>query len=917
MSIEKHAIQLTAQDQVSPAFKKVGQAATEAGRSAEQASTRATKSAKDWSTATIKLGSALGAIGGIAMKMGADAEVSQTRLEQSIENTGVAYEELADQINKATDAALDFGFDDEDAADAISAITNATGDATKAIEDLSLAEDIARGRGISLAQATNIVIAAEQGRISSLKRMGIALDENATSEEALAALQSKYAGQAEAYASTSAASYDRLANAAENYMEAVGQFLNDNAQLVFAIGGIATAAGPAIDGIKGIGAAIKDSAAASKAATVLASPWTALAAAAVVTGLAIYDLARDHDNLEHAAERAAMRESQLTGTISDLADQLERVGLLQQAINAGEFLTNISEGAEQREADLAALTDEIANFSAMAGAAGESLVTVVDGVVVLTNALGEQGMAFSQRTSDVLSDIGALDDGVVTTQELAAAQAFMAGNFEASADTLDQYNTAFQDAIKLAADYRYDGQAIIDNINAINTAVQNGTITEEQGIALLKAINDERAFYNKTIQESTNATNDATLAQYALNEAMADQAKRGAEQDAYWEKHTANVVKGFENVAHASDTGGKALSNFSEELSTLAASLQDVGSAGLDRYMQMIVGFTDGIVDSVGAAKDWADALIAPVGTYSELDNLLANNLISMDQYKEAQQAQIDITEDYNRAATARNQIQAMQAPLIAEQADASADYLETLAGMNEQEQLLALAWADQDTAKRANDIAEMAAQYDDMGQAGKDAFAEMVTSAAATDPALAAVLENLGLIKKSTTDPTGWEVNMDTMGAETDMDRLIDTLNDLITTLSEVYNLNVTSTFDTTSFWQAYNALPGSKAINVYTVSGDYGFTPGLALGGTAKDTLDYAAAGRVGRGHTLVGENGPELVTLPYGSLVTPNHATRYRDTGSSGGVTINGPITVVANNPESFMRQMRSYETGMNRR
>jgi hypothetical protein len=219
-----------------------------------------------------------------------------------------------------------------------------------------------------------------------------------------------------------------------------------------------------------------------------------------------------------------------------------------------------------------------------------------------------------------------------------------------------------------------------------------------------------------------------------------------------------------------------------QAISDLNTELTDTGAEGLDRYMGMIVGFTDGIVDSTGKAKKWADNLIAPVGVYSELDNLLANGKITLDQYNAAQQAQIDITNDDARAQAARNQIQAEQAPLIAQQSDAAADYIEKLAGMTAGEQELALAYADPAQAKRITDIADMAAGYHDMTDAQKEAFGETVTSAAAADPSLAAVLESLGLIKASTTDPSGWEINMDTVNSQTAMDTLVSTLQDLVT---------------------------------------------------------------------------------------------------------------------------------------
>jgi hypothetical protein len=68
------------------------------------------------------------------------------------------------QIDTVSKHALQLGFDDEDVADSIPKLTSATGDAQQAISDLSIADDIARGRKIDLAAATRIAIAPEQGR---------------------------------------------------------------------------------------------------------------------------------------------------------------------------------------------------------------------------------------------------------------------------------------------------------------------------------------------------------------------------------------------------------------------------------------------------------------------------------------------------------------------------------------------------------------------------------------------------------------------------------------------------------------------------------------------------------------------------------------------------------------------------------
>lgn len=72
-------------------------------------------------------------------------------------------------------------------------------------------------------------------------------------------------------------------------------------------------------------------------------------------------------------------------------------------------------------------------------------------------------------------------------------------------------------------------------------------------------------------------------------------------------------------------------------------------------------------------------------------------------------------------------------------------------------------------------------------------------------------------------------------------------------------------------------------------------------------------ARHGRVlGSGYTLVGEDGPELIAggARRGGMVIPAGATRakMRDQ-QGGGITITGPITVIANDPMQFQQQLRS--------
>lgn len=239
-------IKIIAQDGASATFHKIG---TTAQMTGNQMSQGAQKASRDWQDAGRKIGLAIGATSALAIRANNQSEQSQARLKASIEATGKSYDQYAQAIDKASKNAIKLAFDDEDAADAIATLTQATGDASRAINDLSLAEDVARARKIDLAAAANIVAAAEEGRYSALARIGIQIDANASKEEALAAIQQKVAGQAQAYAETNAATWDRYQIDAENALEAVGAKLADHQALILSVSAAWTAFGGAIGSV--------------------------------------------------------------------------------------------------------------------------------------------------------------------------------------------------------------------------------------------------------------------------------------------------------------------------------------------------------------------------------------------------------------------------------------------------------------------------------------------------------------------------------------------------------------------------------------------------------------------------------------------------------------------------------------------
>lgn len=160
-----------------------------------------------------------------AVDAAAESEKAMARIRTNVEKTGVSYEKYADQLDAVGKAAVRKGFDDEDAMESASRLAQKNKDVTEGIRLQALAMDVARGRNISLEQATNLVIKAQMGQAGAVRRLGIDIDKSAKSKEILAAMESKFAGQADAYAKTQAGAADRLRVSWENFQESVGEKL--------------------------------------------------------------------------------------------------------------------------------------------------------------------------------------------------------------------------------------------------------------------------------------------------------------------------------------------------------------------------------------------------------------------------------------------------------------------------------------------------------------------------------------------------------------------------------------------------------------------------------------------------------------------------------------------------------------------
>lgn len=139
-----------------------------------------------------------------AAKAAAEDEAATQRLEQSLRNAGGAFDENIQKVNERIDAGQKLAYSDDEVRDSFQQLLAATGDTDEALRRQAIAMDLSRGAGISLEQASKMVGKVNEENVEAFKRLGITIGEGASETEALAAVQAKFAGQADTYAKSTA-----------------------------------------------------------------------------------------------------------------------------------------------------------------------------------------------------------------------------------------------------------------------------------------------------------------------------------------------------------------------------------------------------------------------------------------------------------------------------------------------------------------------------------------------------------------------------------------------------------------------------------------------------------------------------------------------------------------------------------------
>ena len=186
--------------------------------------------------------------GALAIKAAMGAQTEMIRVKQTVNNTleqmnaeglnklqkladaaggagSDVFEFMSASIDKAAASAAKLGFDDEEAAGTLAKLFQRTNDVNEAMKLNQLAMDLARAKGIGLAEAGDMIGMVMSGNGRALKAYGIEINDTLSPMDALAELQTKVAGQADAFSGSLAGQTEALKVAFGNLMETIGEQL--------------------------------------------------------------------------------------------------------------------------------------------------------------------------------------------------------------------------------------------------------------------------------------------------------------------------------------------------------------------------------------------------------------------------------------------------------------------------------------------------------------------------------------------------------------------------------------------------------------------------------------------------------------------------------------------------------------------
>ena len=113
------------------------------------------------------------AIGVEAVHMTDTLDQSTARMDTSFKNSGISVKGAQSEVSTFEAKMRLLGVTDAKTEDSLSRIVLSTHNVSTAIKDTAVAQDLAAARGIDLTKATDMVVKAQNGQYTSLRRLGL------------------------------------------------------------------------------------------------------------------------------------------------------------------------------------------------------------------------------------------------------------------------------------------------------------------------------------------------------------------------------------------------------------------------------------------------------------------------------------------------------------------------------------------------------------------------------------------------------------------------------------------------------------------------------------------------------------------------------------------------------------------------
>lgn len=506
-----------------------------------------------------------------ATKAAMEEEAGITRLNATLQAAGTSYQEYGTEIDAAIVAGTEMAFTDDQVRDSLGRLVQQTQDVNTALDLQTTAMDLARGTGMDLMSATELLGRVSEGNVSILRRYGIVLDENTSSTEALDEVSRRFAGQSEAYAETAAGAWEQLNVKLSDMTEVIG------AGLLPAATELATVLADVAVDLDQSGALDATSSALTTAATAVVGYYgvvvdlteIALTPALIATGAlndAIGGVAGVADPAGVAMGAVGDAASSAAGFIGDMAE-------------ATRYLRD-AEGAAQ-----SALTEFASGMTQIAQTTDDATIAEVDQEAAIA-AVEEESRRLISTHSTLVGTTGGVTGATIASAE-AMDEAAAAG--QRLADSIDETEDAFGRMVQDTAGEAEILQAVYDADVDAYTDAQDEKARAEQKQAQDTAREVERLADEKAAAEKKAAA-DSAAAWEAAREAEAEAAE-AAYQARYADEIAANEAYADYN-ADKGGTGGT--------VPTYSPGTSPTGDENPD-----MPGYQIGITDDTGQIVDW------------------------------------------------------------------------------------------------------------------------------------------------------------------------------------------------------------------------------------------------------------------------------------------------------------------------